>query len=68
MVARKAEKPLDLAQVNKVFKEMAKYSPYVPVVQAPELDPFPPLRDPKTGALMSRSRYTDTSASVFEGR
>lgn len=67
MVARKAEKPLDMAQVEKLFQEMAKYSPYLPTYQEPDPNPLPPLRDPKTGALMSRFRYTDTSASVFEG-
>lgn len=68
MAARKAGKPLDLDQVNQVFLELSKYAPYVPVYQAPEPAPAPPLRDPRTGALMSRARYTDTSVSVFEDR
>lgn len=65
MVARKAGAPIDMEQVNKVFQEMAKYTPYVPAYTAPEPPPAPLLRDPKTGAVMSRARYTDTSASVF---
>ncbi len=66
MAARKAGATLDLAHVSKVFKDMAKYSPYVPAYQAPIDTPAPPLRDPKTGALLSRFRYSDSSASVFE--
>lgn len=66
MAARKAGTTLDLADVNKVFEDMAKYSPYVPAYQTPIDTPTPPLRDPKTGALLSRFRYSDSSASVFE--
>lgn len=68
MAARKAGKPIDMTQVERVFAEMAKVPPYVPPFQIAEQPPMPPLRDPKTGALMSRFRYADTSVSVFEGQ
>lgn len=68
VVGRKAGKFFEMAQVNKVFLATAKFFPYVPARQATGPNPPPPYRDPKTGALTSRSRYTHTSAYVFEGR
>lgn len=58
---------LKASDIQKVFKELAKFGPYVPVLDAQNQETLPPLRDPETGALISRFRYTDTSASVFLG-
>lgn len=66
MKAQAADKALTDTKIQEVFREMAKFGPYVPVSTPQEPQPLPPLRDPETGALLSRFRYSNSSAFAVE--